>query len=110
MIEQLLTKELLNKGVETFTREFAWKYNEAIEVLSILKNKGIVVLGGDVLNLDLNYTYDNWYFDIDKNNSHDFNVLCSYEKSKCYIEQYYNQFGDMCYYIIVPSIIGDGLR
>lgn len=63
------------------------------EQLDLLLDAGIILLGGDILDSEGHYTYDNWYYEYnsmvdDLQNSRD-----SINKAKQYIEAYIGRNG-----------------
>ena len=97
-----MTNELKNKGFVTVTNEYAWKYKDATEVINTLRENEYVILGGDVLSKNFEYTYDNWFFE-NNNLSRDKTIIESAKKALQYIEWYNSRFGDGFYYIIVAE-------
>lgn len=74
--------------------EWAWKYDDVINIINILEKKDAVILGGDVLNQEFSYTGDNWaYENLDSKES--------IEKTKNYIKNYYQRMGNNYYYVLV---------
>lgn len=97
----ILPEKLLNKGF--FLREcigvyeIGWKYSDIMEVLIIIKENKMIVLGGDVYELNNNeitITYDNWSF-----SGNDF--IKSFEKAIEYIDNYHKNNGDNFIYSVV---------
>jgi hypothetical protein len=99
MFKNLLTDELKSKGKVTTTGEYAWNHADAIEVIKYLTDKNCVISGGDVLNVNFEYTYDNWYYTYSEVD----NISASASKATEYIEWYNKKFGDDFYYIIVAT-------
>lgn len=63
------------------------------EQLEVLLDAGIILLGGDILDSEGHYTYDNWYYEYnprvdDMQNSRD-----SINKAKEYLEAYIDRNG-----------------
>ena len=101
MFNHLLTDELKSKGEKTMTTEYAWKYADAVEVITYLSNKECVILGGDVLNNNFGYTYDNWNYIENISFSLEKNISESAAKAIEYVDWYNKKFGEDFYYILV---------
>ena len=110
MFEEILTDELKAKGTITMTTEYAWKYTDAVEVVNYLSQREYVLLGGDVLNSDFSYTYDNWYYSYNHSISLEDNLKWSVLKAIEYVGWYNKKFGDGYYYIIVAADKNEYLR
>ena len=109
MFNHLLTDELKSKGRITMTTEYAWKYRDVIEVISYLSSKECAILGGDVLNNNLGYTHDNWYYSYSDVLSIENNICESASRAVEYVDWYYSMYGDDFYYIIVAAKKADYL-
>ena len=79
--------------------ELAWKIDDIKPILQWLSANNKVVLGGDVLDINKEYTYDNWYYNRDDTYSLPENVKNSIEKANEYISNYIAING--CDYYIV---------
>ena len=100
----ILPQELLDRGI--FLRdkigvyEIGWKFDDVIKVLDIIKEKEMVVLGGDVYELngdEIIITYDSWSFSGS-------NFIKSFEKASKYINNYYkNNGGNFIYSLVVEE-------
>jgi len=99
----LLTDELKKRGIIIDSNEYAWKYEDAIVVIGVLKENGYIILGGDVLNESFEYTYDNWFFENKQKLTNINAVRKSAKKSVQYINWYHEKFGDNFYYVIVAD-------
>lgn len=97
-IKKYINKELIEKSIDLTNEigafELAWKYADAIAVLDILEQNKVIVSGGDVLNNQLSYTYDNWSY-----NEKDY--IESIEYAKEYINNYFSKNGSKFYYVLV---------
>ncbi|WP_258030270.1 Imm40 family immunity protein [Campylobacter concisus] len=100
-----MPQELLNR--EIFLRdkigvyEIGWKFDDVIKVLDIIKEKEMMVLGGDVYELnggEIIITYDSWSFSGS-------NFIKSFEKASEYINNYYKNNGDNFIYTLVVANI-----
>ena len=101
MFSYLLSNEIKRKGIKILKGEYAWKYKDVIGIIDILKNSGYVILGGDVLKRNFEYTYDNWFFENSNNLNNLEKITESAKKAKQYINCYYNNFGNEFYYVLV---------
>ena len=100
----ILPQSLLSRGI--FLREVigvyevGWKFDDVIKVLDIIKEKEMVVLGGDVYGLngyEVIITYDSWSFSGS-------NFIKSFEKASKYINNYYkNNGGNFIYTLVVVN-------
>ena len=100
----ILPQELLNRGIFLRERigvyEIGWKFDDAIKVLDIIKEKEMVVLGGDIYGLngdEVIITYDSWSFSGSS-------FIKSFEKASKYINNYYkNNGGSFIYSLVVEE-------
>lgn len=83
---------------ETEGTEYAWRIEEVLGVIEVLRREGRVILGGDVLDRDMEYTYDNWYHNL-CDPATDCCVSC--EKAQSYVQQYLDRFGPEYYVVLV---------
>jgi len=99
----ILPQSLLSRGI--FLRdkigvyEISWKFDDVIKVLDIIKEKEMVVLGGDVYGLngyEVIIIYDSWSFSGS-------NFIKSFEKASEYINNYYKNNGDDFIYTTVVT-------
>ena len=81
--------------------EFAWKIDDIKPILQWLSANNKVVMGGDVLDITLEYTYDNWYYNVDDTCSLFENVKNSIEKANEYISNYLAINGSNYYIVLV---------
>ena len=63
----IVPQDLLERGIrlreELGFYEIAWKFDDVMEVLKITRDKGMIIVGGDVYRLSGNepiITYDSW--------------------------------------------------
>ena len=96
-----LHDEIKNKAIKICTGELAWNYSDIVSIMKMLYKNEFVILGGDVINNDLSYTYDNWYYDYNYSLSYEENVKLGFNRSIEYVRNYHVKFGDMFYYVIV---------
>ena len=68
--------------------ETAWRIEDAPLVLEYLQSKNKLVLGGDILTDALEYTYDNWYYNVDSMQNLEHNVEYSVRRACEYISNY----------------------
>ena len=80
--------------------ELAWKIDDINPILQWLSANNKVVLGGDVLDRNKEYTYDNWYYNPDDTCSLLINAKNSIEKANEYISDYIATNG-VDYYIVL---------
>ena len=99
----ILPQALLNRGIFLRERigvyEVGWEFDDIVKVLDIIKEKEMMVLGGDVYELnggEIIITYDSWSFSGS-------NFIKSFEKASKYINNYYKNNGDNFIYTIVVT-------
>ena len=83
--------------------EIGWEIKDINSVLQWLKSKNKIILGGDIVNLLKEYTYDNWYYNYNNSISYIDNVNNSFIRAQEYTAQYLKKNGDKYYVIIVYS-------
>lgn len=81
--------------------ETAWMIEDSLLVLEYLKNKNKIVLGGDILTVNLEHNYDNWYYNTTSIQDHKFNVECSIKLATEYLSNYIQINGNAFYVIFV---------
>ena len=59
---EILAKGRVISSIATSWGEMAWKIEDALDVLEYFSSQNHLVLGGDILDLNFEYTYDNWYY------------------------------------------------
>ena len=79
----IVPQDLLERGINLREKlgfyEIAWKFDDVMEVLKIARDKGMIILGGDVYRLRGNesiITYDGWSTNRGVNNA--FEVAIEY--------------------------------
>lgn len=104
-IQKIIPKSTWSKKINledsVGVNEVAWHYSDVVQVINILTRNGYIILGGDVyqlLNNSIEVTYDNWYINAEDNEE---GIRLSEEKTKDYIESYYERFGENFIYSIV---------
>lgn len=81
--------------------EIAWKIEDAVLVLEYLKGENKIVLGGDILTEKMEYTYDNWYYNVEHSQSRKNCIERSVERATEYILKYIEANGSAFYVIFV---------
>jgi len=100
-------KTILEYGIalhEQGIHNWALKKEQALEAIKEIKEKKMIILGGDVLekNKDaFDHNYDNWYYDPNVNISIEENSKQSINKTIDYLENYKTL--DNTYFILVVS-------
>lgn len=102
-MEKIISK-LKIKPVNKSKYEVAWKISDTMDVIEYLFSLNYIILGGDILDSSLEYNYDSWFYEVDKEKHHTENVKNSYEKACNYIKNYIQRNGNDYYVILV---IGD---
>ena len=97
----IVPQDLLERGINLREKlgfyEIAWKFDDVMEVLKITRDKGMIILGGDVYRLSGNepiITYDGWSTNRGVNNA--------FEVAIKYITKYRARNGDD--FIYYPAI------
>ena len=83
--------------------EDAWKIEDAFWVLEYFNKNGTIVLGGDILTKNFEYTYDNWYYNIQSNISMEENGKRSVRMAIEYIKKYISINGKSFYIVFVAK-------
>ena len=83
--------------------ELAWKIDDTKAVLQWLSENNKVVLGGDILDINKEYTYDNWYYNPDDTCSSLINAKNSIEKASEYISNYIDINGSDYYVVLISK-------
>ena len=96
-------QELPLTAIITPWTEYAWKYEDFPEILRYFQNQGWIVLGGDILTLELTHTLDNWYYNPESGLSEEENVLLSCETAERYLGNYRNRKGSDYYIVFVVT-------
>ena len=101
----ILPQSLLSRGIflreKISVYEIGCKFDDVIKVLDIIKEKEMMVLGGDIYELnggEIIITYDSWSFSGS-------NFIKSFEKASKYINNYYKNNGDDFIYTLVVANI-----
>ena len=97
----IVPQDLLERGINLREKlgfyEIAWKFDDVMEVLKITRDKGMIILGGEVYRLSGNepiITYDGWSTNRGVNNA--------FEVAIQYITKYRAKNGDD--FIYYPAI------
>lgn len=98
----ILFGEHCQKAVQTPWGEYAWHHHDLAFVLDEVKKCNGVILGGDILTLNLEHTGVNWFYHPQRKRGVAFNALlnaniqesihCANEKLCCYSAQYSEEF------------------
>jgi len=81
--------------------ELAWHIADVPAVLQRISAHGLIVLGGDILDIEMQYTYDNWYHNVDRSLSKSLNVKSSFDAAQEYIQKYINRNGEGFFVVLV---------
>ena len=87
--------------VQTDMGEYAWGYSDYPAILTFIQKNEFILLGGDILTMDLKYTYDNWYYNPDLTKSHFENVWQSLAVAEEYLNRYHQLNGAEFYIVFV---------
>ena len=88
--------DLLKKmecGIILSDEETAFPTYMVDQIMAITSARKWVILGGDILTNELQYTYDSWFYDVDPNISLYQNVFQSVQKCKQYLKEYESTHG-----------------
>ena len=83
--------------------EKAWRLEDSLEVLKKINKQRRIILGGDILNKNLQHNYDSWYYESLENDTIIKSVKDSYVKACEYIQAYIKKNGKDFYVIIVTD-------
>lgn len=99
--KNLLPNSLIDKGIHLDKHlginEYAWRYSEIIDVINLVSENNLKILGGDVYFFykdTIRVTYDNWFV---SSKSQEESISYSLK----YINEYHNNNGDDYIYSIV---------
>ena len=96
-------KKKMIQAMKTKWGTFAWPITDVVDIIMYSITNNQIVLGGDILNKELEYTYDNWYYEPDNTQNIGENSRRSIEKAKVYISNYIKRNGGVFYVDIVIS-------
>lgn len=96
-----MSDKLKRKSVFVSQYELAWKITDAEEFIEEALSNQVIVLGGDILDANMQYNYDNWYYEPEKLINKKANSLHSCDRMKNYIEKYRNNNGSEFFMIII---------
>ena len=88
-------------SVDFSNTEVAWAIEDAMLVLDYLNGRNEIVLGGDILTKDLEYSYDNWYYDVNPGMDSQSNADCSIKRATEYLSSYIKANGNTFYVVFV---------
>lgn len=89
------------EGIVTPQGEIAWKAENIPNIVEIARKYNRIILGGDVLTVSGEYTYDNWFYNRDGNVSKQTNVEQSIDKCLQYIGNYLQRNGSEFLFVMV---------
>lgn len=98
---EFLQEKIRNRAINVCTGELAWDYSDIVYVIKSLYENQFLILGGDVINKDLSYTYDNWYYNYNYALTYEENINISFNQAIEYVKNYNLKFGDLFYYVVV---------
>ena len=106
----LLDESMLARGISMeHSSNVAWRPDDAIEVISSIKDSSWAILGGDVLVHDgegYRSTYDNWYTEPEQGEKHAEYLTRSYSASVRYIQDYMkNNSGDFVFVLVGGRVL-----
>ena len=80
----------------------AWKFPEILQVIDLFTNNSKIILGGDVFKinekLEIEFTYDSWYYNRIEGISDSELLKQSREKAIDYIKKYVQRNNDIFYF------------
>jgi len=80
---------------------FGWHLKDVKKVLNCLKANRQIVLGGDILDLQKNYTYDSWFYNYNHSKCLLENVNSSMDVALDYVTNYIRNNGEEYYVVLV---------
>ena len=96
-----ISEKIKKKSIYFSQYELAWKISDANEFIEDALKNEVIVLGGDILDSNMNYTCDNWYYEPDKSIERKVNSIQSCSCMKEYIDNYVKLNGTDYYIVIV---------
>lgn len=96
-----ISKKLRAKSIYYSQYELAWKITHADDFIDEALLNQVIVLGGDVLDSNLKYTRDNWYYEPNKQLTVKDNSVQSCNHMKDYINKYTANNGNDFYVIVI---------
>ena len=99
-------REMLNHMpdvIKTEQGEYACLASNVPAVVNRAINHGWIILGGDVLNPDQSYTYENWYYNPNPRKSLGENIVIAAQICSNYVADYSSKYGDEYLYVLVFS-------
>lgn len=90
-------------GINVANKGIAFPIQITQKVYELVAQKRWIILGGDILTPHYNYTYDNWYYQPNKNLPLEDNVQKSIFQSNLYISKYIATHGSNFLVIFVIS-------
>ena len=103
-LEDILPDDLRWNGIKMPSSIYwAWPFDSIINVINFAESCGLMIWGGDVINKELDHTYDNWYQNGDNSLTWAQNCYIGAKKAKEYIDWHHSKFGDDYYYILSAS-------
>lgn len=83
--------------------EEIWKACQLNEVIRFVRQNKLIILGGDVLLPDYEYSYSNWFYAPNIKKGWENNVELSIAKTRNFIAAYEKENGDSHFFTIVLS-------
>lgn len=83
------------------SQESGWNLKDIKDVLQWLRSNNQIVLGGDIIDAQKNYTYDNWFYNYNHLVSVWENVNTSINLALDYTAEYLKRNGDNYYVVLV---------
>lgn len=87
--------------VKITSYEIGWRIKDINDVLQWLNKNNQIVLGGDIIDSQKNYTYDNWFYNYNHLQSVLENVNTSIAKALDYTSNYLKNNGDDYYVVLI---------
>lgn len=87
--------------IEITSYEIGWHLKDVNDVLQWLSVNDRIVLGGDIIDSQKNYTYDNWFYNYNRSLSFAENVKASIAKAQNYVSNYLNTNGENYFAVLV---------
>lgn len=93
--------------IQTPWGEFAWRINDIYYAISMVRSTNGVILGGDVITTEMEYTGSNWFYqptwprDIEYTANLRNNVEQSIQRAQEYIDRYISLNNQDCLFVFV---------
>ncbi len=96
-----MSDELRKRAYFVTIHEAAWEIADIPRIVAEACQNNRIILGGDILDKNMDPTYDNWYYEADDSKDLEYNVLQSCRQMTSYLNRYTSKNGRDLYIVIV---------